>query len=80
MLWRRNYYTAIAQQTKTREEHKIIWFILHERDPSISRDNSHVVEVNVDDLIMGPSFYTVSLFHKMNMGFLHEETIFLPST
>ena len=69
---------------KTREEHKIIWFIL-QSDPSLSRDNSCVVEVIVDDLIMGlgPSFYTAKtfllLFHEMNTGFLHGKIIFLPS-
>jgi len=33
----------------------------HTSDPSISRDNSRVVEVNVDDLItgLGPRLYTV---------------------
>ena len=34
--------------------------LFHTSDPSLSRDNSHVVEVIVDDLItgLGPSFYT----------------------
>ena len=56
----------------------------HTSDPSISRDNSRVVEVNVDDLSsgLGPSFCTVnlSLFHQMNTGFLHGKIIFLSST
>ena len=34
--------------------------LFHTSDPSLSRDNSRVVEVIVDDLItgLGPSFYT----------------------
>ena len=33
--------------------------VFHKSDPSLSRDNSRVVEVIVDDLItgLGPSFY-----------------------
>ena len=47
-----NDIIGITQQTKTHEEHKIIWCLSH-----LSRDNSHVVE----DLItgLGPGFYTV---------------------
>ena len=52
-----------SQQTKTHEEHKIIYLffgLFHTSDPSLSRDNSRVVELIVDDLItgLGPSFYT----------------------
>ena len=54
-------------------------------DPSLSRDNSRVVEVIVDCLITGrrTEFLhgeNLSLFHQMNTGFLHGKAIFLPST
>ena len=51
-------------------------------DPSLSRDNSRVVEVIVDDLITRTEFLhseNLILFHKMNKGFLHGKVIFLPS-
>jgi len=55
--------------------------VFHMSDPSLSRNNSRVVEVIVDDLIMGlgPNFYTVktySLFHEMNTGFFHGNFFF----
>jgi len=49
-------------------------------DPSLSSDNSHVVEVIDDDLTEFLHGENLSLFHEMNTGFLHGKIIFLPST
>jgi len=52
-----NYYPT----NKNPWRYTRLFGVFHTSDPSISRDNSRVVKVNVDDLItgLGPSFYMV---------------------
>ena len=58
--------------------------LFHTSDPSLSRDNSRVVEVIVDDLItgLGPSFTrrTLEFISRDEHGIFTWEIIFLPST
>jgi len=54
-----HYYWAYIPNKQKPLKNTRFFGVFHISDPSISRDNSRVVEVNVDNLItgLGPSFY-----------------------
>ena len=61
------YFAILYSETLNNEPNKQkpvnntrLFGLFHTSDPSLSRDNSRVVEVIVDNLItgLGPSFYT----------------------